>query len=111
MQLLLRMAPTCTQEWRYALTATSTAKLSTLTDIDPEGHESSGTTTQATPTSTDETVSPVLPRRSDRLTRPLTRYSPRFFLTDSGELTNYNEATRSEDFLDWQLITESEMNF
>ena len=32
------------------------------------------------------------------------------FFTDSGEPTSYNEATQSEDFLDWQLATESEMN-
>ena len=58
----------------------------------------------------DEPASPVLPRRCDRLIQPPERYSPRLFFTDSSEPTNYDEATQSKDFLDWQLAMESEMN-
>ena len=94
-----------------ASTATSTSTTDTSLEQDLAGHQSGGTATTATPFITDEPASPVLPHRSDRLSQPSERYSPVLFFTDSGEPTNFNEAQQSEDFPDWQLAMESEINF
>ena len=56
-----------------------------------------------------EPASPVLPRRSERLTQPPERYSPGLFFTDSGEPTTYKEAINATDVAEWQLAMESEM--
>mgnify|MGYP000034638617 CR=1 FL=1 len=86
--------------WFAASKATSTAPASTPTDLDPAGHESSDTATLATPVITNESTSLVLPHRSDKMTQPPKRYSPKLFLIDFGEPTNYDATTRSECFPD-----------
>jgi hypothetical protein len=54
-----------------------------------------------------EPVSPVLPRRSERLSQPLERFSPGLFFTDAGELTTYKEAIEATDAASWKLVIES----
>ena len=90
--------------------APSTAKASTSIDQDPAGHASSDTATIAKPATHDEPASPILQHRLHRLSQPPERYSSELFFTDSSEPTNYHEAQQSEDFPDWQLAIQLEMN-
>ena len=76
---------------------------------DPAEHASSNGATLSTLTAINESASPVLPRRSEKLTQPPERYSPRLFFTDSGEPTTYNEAIQALDATDVQLAKEFEM--
>ena len=89
--------------------APNTAQVTTSNHLDLAGHESSSTATLATPTTTNKPVSPVLPRKSDRVTQPAERYSPGLFFTESDEPTSYKKAIRSEEFPTWQLAMKSEM--
>jgi hypothetical protein len=57
-----------------------------------------------------EPASPVVPRRSERLSQPLERFSPGLFFTDAGEPTTYREAVQGTDAASWRLAMESEMN-
>jgi hypothetical protein len=85
-----------------------------------EDHRSSNATIG--PTGSDETcsnmrsmiapepASPIVPRRSERLSQPPERFSPGLFLTDAGEPTTYREAIQATDAASWRLPMESEMN-
>jgi hypothetical protein len=55
-------------------------------------------------------ASPVVPRRSERLSQPPERFSPGLFFTDAGEPTTYREAIQATDAASWRLGMESEMN-
>jgi hypothetical protein len=57
-----------------------------------------------------EPASPVVPRRSERLSQPPKRFSPGLFLMDAGEPTTYREAIQATDVASWRLAMESEMN-
>jgi hypothetical protein len=57
-----------------------------------------------------EPASPVVPRRSQRLSQPPERYSLGLFFTDTGEPTTYREAMKAIDATSWRLAMESEMN-
>jgi hypothetical protein len=57
-----------------------------------------------------EPASPVLPRRSERLSQPPERFFPGLFLMDAGEPTTYREAIKATDATSWRLAMESEMN-
>ena len=57
--------------WYVASTTISTATADTSLEQDPMGHESSSMATTATPATNDEPASPVLPRKSDRLSSTL----------------------------------------
>ena len=61
-------------------------------------------------TQTPGATSPVIPRRSERLSQPLERYSPGIFFTDASEPMSYKEASASADLATWHLVMESEMN-
>ena len=77
---------------------------------DPAEHASSNGATLSTLTAINESASPVLPRRSEKLTQPPERYSPRLFFTDSGEPTTYNEAINTMDAANLKLPMEYEMS-
>ena len=62
------------------------------------------------PTSTPGVTSPVIPRRSERLSQSPDRFSPGIFFTDGGEPTSYEEASASADSATWHLSMESEMH-
>ena len=62
------------------------------------------------PTTTPGATSPVVPRRSERLSQPPKRYSPGIFFTDAGEPTSYEEASTSADSATGHLAMESEMH-
>ena len=55
-------------------------------------------------------TSPVIPRRSERLSQPPERYSPGIFFTNVGEPTSYGEASAAADSATWHLAMESEMH-
>ena len=55
-------------------------------------------------------TSPVIPRRSERLSQPPERYSHRIFFTDAGEPTSYEEASASPDLATWHMAMELEMH-
>jgi hypothetical protein len=57
-----------------------------------------------------EPASPIVPRRSERLSEPPERFFPGLFLTDAGEPTTYREAVQATDAASWRLAMESEMN-
>jgi hypothetical protein len=61
-------------------------------------------------TTAPEPASPVVPRRSERLSQPPERFSPGLFLTDAGEPTKYRETIQATDAASWRLAMESEMN-
>jgi hypothetical protein len=61
-------------------------------------------------TITPEPASPVVRRRSERLSQPPERFSPGLFLTSAGETTTYREAIQATDATCWRLAMESEMN-
>jgi hypothetical protein len=48
-----------------------------------------------------EPASPVVPRRSERLSQPPERFSPGLFLTDAGEPMTYREAIQATDAASW----------
>ena len=62
------------------------------------------------PTSTLGATSPIIPRRSERLSQPPERYSPRIFFIDAGESTSYEEESAVSDSATWHLAMESEMH-
>jgi hypothetical protein len=55
-----------------------------------------------------EPASPVVPRRSERLSQPPERFSQGLFFTDAGEPTTYREAIQVTDAASWRLAMESE---
>ena len=55
-------------------------------------------------------ASPVVPRRSERLSQPLERFSRRLFFTDISEATTFEESTACANYANWQLAMKSEMN-
>jgi hypothetical protein len=57
-----------------------------------------------------ELASPVVPRRSERLSQPPERYSPGLFFTDAGEPMTYREAMKATDAASWRHAMESEID-
>jgi hypothetical protein len=53
-----------------------------------------------------EPASPVVPRRSERLSQPPERFSPGLFFTDAGEPMTYREAIQATDAASWRLAME-----
>ena len=56
----------------------------------------------------DDPVSPVFPRRSERHSQPQERYSPSLFFTHCSELTTYKEAMACANYANCQLAIESD---
>ena len=72
-------------------------------------HGESGTITEEMIIS-DDLVSLVIPRRSERLSCPPERYSFGLFFMDVDEPTSYEESSTCVDSANWHLAMESEMN-
>ena len=93
--------------------AHNTRSVSRVTDISrTESTDSAQPNGSASdhPTLTPGATSPVIPRRSERLSQPPERYSPGIFFTDAGEPTSYEEASAAADSATWHLAMESEMH-
>ena len=92
--------------------AHNTRSVSRVTDISrTESTDSAQPKSSASdhPTSTlGATSTPVIPRRSERLSQPPERYSPGIFFTDAGEPTSYEKASAAADSATWHLAMESE---
>ena len=93
--------------------AHNTRSVSRVTDISStESSDSAQLNGSASnhPTSTPGATSPTIPRRSERLSQPLERYSPGIFFIDAGEPTSYEEASAAADSATWHPAMESEMH-
>ena len=66
----------------------------------PNSDPPSGSTTQEMIIS-DYLVSPAIPRRSERFSQPLERYSPVIVFTNTGEPTSYEEASARPTSATW----------
>ena len=84
----------CTGEILCSTNSTTSSMylIGTFIDVDLGGQGSRSMATQATAATRNESASPTLPRRSEKLSQSLERYSPRVFFIDSGEPTNHQEA-------------------